>query len=327
MRRHASVRGAIGVRRPGSLRSGAVLGGVLVLATLLTCAGVAPASTWADPAIDWSNGLVLCEFDASLPTVSVSALARAQTGLSVTVTSISEVDPAGDLVASSNLSSAAWTYQNLSTEDAYDLEYTAAAPVITVSSAPGMLPSASVRVDYVLPAYAGSPSGPEELVATDLAVSNWPWQADNDHLVLTLAFWPSFPDSERLALGVAPASLVSGVSIATGATFEEWAGGSTAGVNAGGANATNVSATPTVAGSSASAAVTVVFGATAGAFAELNYSGEVRVLFPSSIAGIPTPELLLVGGTAALAVVGVAVGARVLRRRPSDLVYVDRDDQ
>lgn len=303
-----------------------VLAGTLLL-LLVPLASAAPsAAGWSDPPLSWSNGLVLCEFAPSSPTVAVSALARAGTGVSSTVGSISEAGASGALVSTSNLSSAGWTTTNLSTDSDYDLDYAAQAAVTKASTPYTVLGSVGVRVDFGLPMYAGLPSGSTDTVAVNLLISGWPWQATSDHLALTLTSWPSYAGEEHLLLGSSPGTLLSAVSTPGGVTFEQMSGSTSAVANPGSASPVNVAATPSASGNSSLATVSVTFGATAGGFSALSYSASVRVLFPASVAGIPILDLLAVGGIAALITILVASGARRMRARPSDLVYADEGE-
>ena len=297
---------------------------LLVLLTPVATAAT-PTTSWGIAPSSWSNGIVLCEFSSGVPTVGVSALSRADTGDSVTLGSISEVGPGGNLVATATLPSSSWTATNFSTEDAYDLGYTVHAPV-TGSSAPyTVLGGVDARVDFVLPIYAGSPSGPTDTVAIDLLVMNWSWQALGDHLVISLTLWPTFADEEHLALGSSSDSIVSSSSSSSGATFEQMAASTNAVANPGLPSATSIPATPSASGNSSVGVVAVAFGAAAGEFAGMSYSASLRVLFPTTIAGIPTVDLVAVGGVAALTAILVAAGTRHLRRRPSNLTYVDEE--
>ncbi|HKN06130.1 MAG TPA: hypothetical protein VJ021_00805 [Thermoplasmata archaeon] len=296
---------------------------LILLSPAVTAA--TPTTSWGIAPSSWSNGIVLCEFSSGVPTVGVSALSRADTGVSATLGSISEVTPEGNLVATAALPSNSWTATNFSTNDAYDLGYTVHAPV-TGSSAPyPVLGGVDARVDFDLPIYAGSPSGPADTVAIELLMSNWSWQAPGDHLVVTLTLWPSFANEEHLVLGSSPESLVSSASTTSGTTFEQMAASTSAVANAGLPSATNISATPSASGNSSLGVVAVTFGAAAGEFTSLSYTASVRVLFPATIAGIPTVDLVAVGGVAALIALLVAAGARQVRRRPSDLTYVDEE--
>jgi hypothetical protein len=298
--------------------------GLLVLLSPVATAA-SPTTSWGIAPSSWSNGVVLCEFSSGVPTVGVSALSRADTGVSATLGSISEAGPGGILVATATLPSSSWTATNFSTDDAYDLGYTVHAPVTGSSPPYPVLGGVDARVDFVLPIYAGSPSGPVDTVAIDVLVSNWSWQALGDHLVISLTLWPTFTDEEHLAFGSSSESILSSSSSSSGATFEQMSAATSAVANRGLPSATSISATASASGNSSLGVVSVAFGAAAGEFAAMNYSASLRVLFPTTIAGIPTADLVAVGGVAALTAILVAAGTRQLRRRPSDLTYVDEE--
>jgi hypothetical protein len=303
----------------------AALGGIVLL--LFPFAPMASASPSWDPAPgSWSNGFVLCEFAPALPTVSVSALTRAQTGLSATVSSVLEVNPAGRDVASSNLTWASWAGANDSTPDLYDLAYTARASVTNATSPSDVLGSVSMRVDYVLPAYEDSSGGSIDTVSLDVQVAGWPWQSPADHLVLVVSAQPAFANEEHLVLGSSTGALVSSVATSSGTSFEQMSGSTQAVANPGSPAPTTITASPSVTGNATGALVSVSFGSSAGAFSAMNYSATVTVLFPSTVAGIPTIDLVAVGAAAVLISILVAVGVRRVRGRPSDLTYVDREE-
>ncbi len=312
-------RAAVGV---GSL---SLAVGLLLLLSPVASAAT-PTTSWGIAPSSWSNGIVLCQFSPGVPTVGVSALSRADTGMSATLGSISEVTAAGSLVATAALPSNSWAATNFSSDDAYDLGYTVHAPVTAPSAPFPVLGFADARVDFVLPIYAGSSSGPTDTVAIEIQVSNWSWQAAGDHLAVTLTLWPSFASEEHLLLGTSPGSLMSGVSTTSGSTFEQMSAATSAVANTGLPSATSIPATPSASGNSSLGTVAVTFGAGAGEFTSVSYTANVQVLFPATVAGIPTVDLVVVGGVATLVALLVAAGTRYARRRPSDLTYVDEEE-
>ena len=309
-----------------TFRWGVVLAGALLL--LLPLASTTSAATAWDPAPkEWSNGVVLCEFMSSVPTVSVSALERAQTGLSATLGSVQEVNPSGQVVAIATASTANWSASNLSNDDEYDLSYSLLVPVTGPTPSAPSLGSAYLTVAYVLPAYQGSTNGSVDSVSVDVQVSAWPWQGVGDHLALTLQVWPSFTDEEHLVFGGPSADWLTSVSKSSGTALEQMDGSTSAIANPSSSNPTVIPASASVSGNASGAVVSVSFGSAAGAFSALNYSASVSVLFPSTIAGIPTVDLVAVGSVAALISVLVAAGVRTMRSRPSDLKYVDEEER
>lgn len=313
-------------RTDPAMRRALVLGGALLL--LLPLVSTATAATAWDPAPkEWSNGVVLCEFMPSVPTVSVSALERVQSGLSASVVSVQEVDPTGEVVAIASVASANWAASNLSNDDVYDLSYTVLAPVTGPEASAPTYGSVNLTVSYILPAYEGSTNGSVDSVSVDFQVSAWPWQGAGDHLVLTLGAWPSFADTEHLVLGGSSGALITSVSTASGTALEQMDGSASAIANPSSSNPTHIPVSASISGNGSGAEVSVSFGTAAGTFSALNYSASVSVLFPSTIAGIPTTDLVAVGSMAALISVLVAAGVRKTRSRPSDLTYVEEEER
>jgi len=256
----------------------------------------------------------------------VSAVARAQTGLSESVGSISEVTSDGIVRANASLSSTDWAVTNFSNDDAYDLGYIAPASVNSPVAPFPLLGAVDLRVDFVLPIYSGSPSGATDTVSIGILVSNWPWQAAGDHIVLTLDASPAYATSEHLVLGSSPGVLVSGVATSGGATFEEMSASTSALADATSPAPVSVPAAPSVMGNSSHGVISVSFGSSAGEFSSLSYSTTVHVLLPTTIAGIPTADIIAVVGVGALVAALTALVTRQVRRRPSDLTYVNEED-
>ncbi len=315
-----------GPRAEPTLRRAVLIGGTfLVLVSLVATASA--ATTWDPPPQEWTNGVVLCEFLPSVPTVSVSALERSETGISTTMNSVEEIDPSGDVVASATVPAADWTASNLSNDDAYDLSYSAVVPVTGPSASAPLLGSANLTVAYVLPAYEDSTNESLNSVSVDLQVAGWPWQGTEDHLALSLEVWPSFASEEHLVFRSTPGALLTSVSTSSGAAFEQMDGSASAIANPSSSSPITLPATASVSGNSSSALISVSFGSAAGTFSTLNYSASVTVLFPATVAGIPTIDLVAVGSLAALISVLVAGGVRRVRNRSSDLTFVNEEDQ
>ncbi len=308
-------------RRAAGLAALVVGLAVLIVFPSASLAGT-PATVWGESPASWTNGMVLCEFAATSPSVGVSALARPSTGLTVTVVALEELSPSGAVVSWATLPTSSWTVTNRSTDDAYDLSYATSA---NVTSAAARVGTVELRVDFVLPVYTEGPASTLDAVQVEIGVSAWPWTAATDHLALSISAQPSFPAAERLAFGGALGTVVQGVSTSTGATWEELSSNSTANVTAASGSPAVVGATPTITGTAAAANVNVTFGAGAGAFSALAYTAQVQVVFPTTIAGIPTIDLVAVGGAAALVSVLIAAGTRRLRRHPSGLTYVEEE--
>jgi hypothetical protein len=314
-------RGEVGIGRLPLL-----LAAVLAAVGLLTVAPTGAASPVVAPVYEpssWTNGIVLCDFNGTMPVVAVSALSRAETGLAVEPATMTERSADGAAVASANLAGATWAATNESNASAYAVVYGANASVISASGPATPLGSVAVTVEFALALHAGTAASPVDSVAMNLLISSWPWQTTGDHLALTIPAWPAYADEEHLVFGGGGTSVVAGVSNSSGATFEQMSGAPSATADPGTAGAKSVPTTTTVAGGSSFAVLSVSFGSTAGSYSSLSYQGRLQVVLPATVAGIPTLDLLLVGGAAALVAVGVAVGTHRVRGRPSRLTYVE----
>jgi hypothetical protein len=317
-----------GRTRPRSTRRAAAVGLSAAIGLLLLVLPPASAN-WAyapgDP-IAWSNGVVLCQFAPSSALVAVSAVTVRPSGLTASLVELSEVRSDGSTVASANLSAANWSFQNRSTDDAFNLGYSVAAPVLLAGGSTAAVGTANLSVDFVLPAYAGSPAGATDVVGVAISVLGWSWQAAGDHLTLTLGAAPSFPGTAHVAAASESGWTVVGRSNATGAE-QEWLGvNSTATATAANGSTVPLSApSELLIDSPQWATVAVSFAATAGEFTHLEFSARVGIVLPATIAGIPVPELAAAAGAGVLVSLLVAVGTRRLRRRPSRLVYAEDD--
>lgn len=307
------------MRRAWGLWAG---GGGATFAVLLI-ASSALGATWYAP-VGWTNGTVLCEFASSEPAVGVSALSVAQSGLTTWMAGLSEVRPNGSVAASAELSGRTWTVANLSTDDAYDLAFSILAPVSDGAGA--TVGSVNLSVQFVLPAYSGSPDGAVDEVTVLVAASGWAWQGVGDHLVMTVAASPSVPATEHLVASTTVGWTLSSLANSTGADRERLGFNSTAMVTTHGGEPTLIPANASLdLASPQSATVSIGFGAGAGAYSSLEFTAHVGVVLPATVAGIPLPELLAAIGAAALVSLVVAVSARRLRQRPSRLIYAEEE--
>jgi hypothetical protein len=297
--------------------------GLAVFALLLAAS---PALAWGDyqDPVAWTNGTVLCQFAASTPMVGVSALSVRESGLTASLVGLSEVRANGSVAATADLSGQAWNVANLSDDDAYDLEFTITAPIEAAPSSAGTVGSVNLSVQFVLPAYDGSPDGAVDQVMIVVAETGWTWQGPGDHLEMILGAAPTVSSTEHLVASTAAGWLLSSVANASGTEREQLGTNSTALVSSPGRPGTTVAANASLAlPSSEQATVAVAFGSGAGEFSALTFVSRVGVVLPATIAGIPLPELLAAAGAATLVSILVAVGARRLRRRPSRLIYAE----
>jgi len=312
------VRGGIGVT--GLVLALAGLG----LAAVLPTAAAAHYPPRADAGVSWTNGQVLCDFGATSPSVQVSPLASHDAGMTLGSMNLDEMAPSGSVVASAALAGVVWNVSNRSTDDAYDLAYSAHVPVVAAGTAGPAVGSVDLRVDFVLPSYQGSTSGPTNVVTVAFSMANWSWQAAGDHLLLGFAASATSPTEEHLTPMTATGWLLASNSNRTGSEFERL------GLNGTGSMSNSTaSGVPVVADGSVSfpsaelAAVTVAFSDEAGTFRAMTYDVEIEVTLPTTVAGIPLVDLLAVGSAGVIVSVGIAAASRRLRRAPSTLIYAE----
>lgn len=312
----------VGQRRAPSASAPALA--ALLLAIALA-PGVSAGSSWYPDPLSWGNGIVLCQFAAGQPAVNVSAFGLVGTGLTTWLTGMEELHPNGTVAAVANFSAAEWTQANLSGEDAYDLAYSTEVSIVSPSAPAVVLGSVELRVDFVLPAYAGSPAGDPAWVWVNLSVANWTWQESGDHLETLFSASPTNPASEHLHRSSLAGWLLASTSNATGKDLEEMGFGPNATAQPVAGAPVPVSATPALTLSSSLATVAVTFGANAGSFRTLAFTAQVAVVLPGAIAGVPLSEIIAVGAAAAVASLVLALFVRRVRARPSALIFADEE--
>lgn len=303
---------------------------VSAFATLIVVTAGASAQAYAPGGpLGWTNGLVLCEFSSAAPLVSVSSLNITDSGLTASLAAMAEIQPNGTVAESANLSAAPWTVTNLSTDDAYILEYAASVPIVPGSAGSTPVGSILISIAFELPAYSGSPDGPTDNVTVLLDVGEWASWQSGDHLLLTFAAAPSFPDAEQLSASAPSGWIVSTLATGTQQERERMGANSTALYEAPpGHLPTTVPVVPALTVASPDwATVAVAFPAEIGAsLPSFTYGARVGVVLPSSVAGIPITDLAAVAAAAAAVSVVVALSARRVRARPSRLIYADDEE-
>lgn len=283
------------------------------------------ATTWLASSLEWNNGLVLCIFDTTSPSVAVSALDLQGSGLSSSISEVSEVNATGATVAVASMGSASWILWNASTDDTFDQAYQAHVPLVAPSEPSTPLGSTDLRVDYLLPAYSESGSSGLNSVTAVFQVSNWTWQTSQDRLVLTLPLWPTFDRAEHLSAQTSNGSEITSWSNATGAAREYfWLSDS--------ATAVTPNGLPMLLGVSSAvnlspnfASVNVTLAPSPGNFTSITYTASVSIPLPSTVAGLPLYDYALVAAAAGALSIMVAVGTHRVRQRPSDLQYVEEE--
>ena len=296
---------------------------VLVATPILASSGASAA--WPSTNPSWTNGSVLCIFQSSHPEVAVSADAVAHSGLDASIASVAEIDRGGAVVAVTDGAAANWNSTNRSTSDWYDLSYSATVPVTTLAPEGPVLGTTSLRIDFRLPVYASTPTTNLTSVIVQLALSGWPWQSNQDHLAIDLSFAPAFPTSEHLVASGSNAGELANAANGSGQTMERFAAAPNATVAGPVGPSISVGVTPTASVAASSAVIALAVDPSAGPFSSLNYTAQIGVVLPSTIAGLPFYDFVVVAEAGLLVAVGVGLGLRRARRSPSDLVYAEEE--
>ncbi len=298
------------------------------LLLLLLAASVASAgAAWSSDPPSWSNGSVLCQFNATSPSVAVSAVALPGTGLDLGLAQIAELHSNGAPVAYANLSGIAWTVENASTDDVYELAYSASVPVVPVGSSTPV-GDAEIGLNVSVPAYGSE--NDSWRVSAGLAIVVWPWQGTNEALTVEFAVAPALGAAEHLAPPSSGPGLVAGEANATGTPLQWIVANSSAADRTPSGTPGTLNATPGVHLTSPSqATLEVALGPTPGHPGSIAYGLSIGIGRPSTatVAGIPLADLLAtaLGGVAVCAVLSAAL--REVRRRPSPLVYVEEEER
>ncbi len=296
-----------------------------VLLLIPSAAGAPPAWSPSNDPPSWSNGVVLCNFQSFLPAVVVSSPQLPDSGMASSVGILSEVSPTGRSVAVADLGGYNWTSVNISNEDQFAVSYSGTLPVGTPYGFGPVVGVVSVELSYVLPAYRGSLGGNVSAVALQIQISNWPWQHPSDSLTLTLPVAPAFPQREHLVTMAPTSYTIGSVSNQSGHALEYLALDTSAEATSSQGSVSAIGISPQISLLPSSASIALAFGTGAGAFQSVNYTAHIGVILPSSIAGIPLYEFVLVGALAGIIALIVGLSGRRLRRGPSDLIYVNEE--
>ncbi len=317
-------------RRRGRWDFRALIGvGVTALLLSVTVAsfgsGSSSGADWSSTELAWSNGVAQCIFVPGTPTVAVSAMSLAGSGLSATLASLDEVTASGNVTAVAALSSANWSSTNLSNPDRFDMAYATDVPIVSPVDSAQVLGSVGLRVDYLLPAYADSPGTNLRNVTQEVTIANWTWQGTGDRLVFSVSLWPTFTALERLTAPSPTSYSVMSVEVSTGEPRESFDLGRSANISLPGKGSFLAPVTPEaqVALQGAYASVGLWVGAVAGEFRSLSYVSVIALPVPKALAGLPPYEYAAAGGAGFVAVAVLALTARRLRRKPSDLTFVE----
>jgi len=238
---------------------------------------------------------------------------------------IDEIQPDGSVVAAAAMSLANWSMRNASSPDTFDMSYAAHVAVRSVGVNSAVVGSVDVRMDYVLPAYRDSSPTNLAAVTAQLLISNWTWQGAGDRLAVQVPLSPTDPATEHLSAPSPAGTLVSSVDNATGIVREYFQIAELANATSTVGTQISVAVVPSLAILPGIGTVALTIGTGAGEFRSIVYDAEMGIPLPASVAGIPIYEFALVGLGATVISILVAAGARSIRRRPSDLMYVEEE--
>jgi len=300
-------------------RRGPRAGTLLLLLAVVTLLALSPARAGYSysGAYAWSNGAVLCVFDATLPSVTVSAADLNGTGMGVGLGQIDEL-ASGTVVASAAIGAVAWDPVNESSAGAFVMGYAGAVPVVSAGTPSHSDGQVQVALTFSLDRVSAGGT-PSDQVTSQLSIQSWPWQSAQDTLALVVPIWSAFPSTEHLVMGPASSPRVESVRNTNGQSLEYFDAGTSA--NRTGGFSVPVSAQTTI--SAGQATTTLTFGAGAGGATALTYQATLGITPNPRVLGLPWYEYAVVAGGAGLVALAVGVGARRLRRQPSDLTYAE----
>lgn len=295
---------------------------VLLGAVALLASAPAQASSWSTNATyAWGNGVMTCVFNATSPTATVSAADRTGSGMGLGLTSVAEVTPGGAPVATATVGTVAWDPVNDTTAQWFEMNYTGSVAVMTTGSPVHSVGAVQLTFLFSLVRNVSAP-GPAAQVLFSLTVSGWPWQSPSDLLTLTLPVWSAFPATEHIVLGSHGSPTVQSVSTANGQPLEYFQ----AGASANGTSGAPIPVTVVSVLSGGEAATTLTIGPGVGGASTLTYESTLGLPLATPVLGLPLYDYLAVAGGAGLVALAVGVGTRQIRRRPSDLTYVEESE-
>jgi len=292
---------------------------VLLAIVALLSVGSARAAWSGSPSSPyaWSNGSVLCVFNDSLPSVTVSASSLTGTGMGVGLDQLSELAPSNAAVASAVMSSVVWDPSNESSAQWFVMNYSQTVPVMSVAAPSHSVGSVQIALNLAL-ARGSADASHADQVSFQLSILNWPWQSPQDTLALEVPIWSAVSTSEHIVVGSPSSTRVESVSNASGQPMEYFQASDSANGTSG---AMAVSAhTVVVAGKGST---TLSFGSGAGGSKAIAYQATLGITPGTRVLGLPLYDYIAVAGGAGLLALVVGVGTRRVRRRPSDLTYVE----
>jgi hypothetical protein len=299
------------------------VGTLLVLFTLAALLAVSPvraAYGGADSeTYEWTNGSVLCVFDATLPSVTVSATDLNHTGMGAGMDQINEISPTGTVVASALMTSAAWDPSNNSTSQWFIMNYSEPVNVTSPGNPSNVLGLTWITITFALDRTPANATLADE-VNFQLAIQEWPWLNSSDTLSLVVPVWSAFSTVEHVVVGSPNPARVESVRNSTGQPLEFFEAGTSATTGTGQAVAVSAATTVSAAGV---ATTTLTLGHGAGGASALTYAATLGITPSTRVLGLPLYDYAAVAGGAGLVALAVGVGTRRVRRHPSDLTYVE----
>ena len=299
-------------------------GTLLVLVAIVTLLAATPvrATPGGGPpppvSYGWQNSSVLCVFNASLPSVTLSAPGSRGTGMGVGLDQITELSLIGSPVATAVMSSVVWDPTDTSSATTYVMGYSQTVPVTATASPSPRVGSVLVQLTYALIRSPANPTQADQ-VSVQLSIQHWPWQGAQDTLALVVPVWSAFATSEHVVVGSATSTRVDSVSTANGQSREYFQADTFATTTPGSSVA--VTAYTTV--SAGKGSTTLTFGAGVGGAPSLTYRATLGITPSTHVLGLPLYDYAAVAGGAGLVALVVGAGTRSLRGRPSDLTYVE----
>ncbi len=314
------------IPRPRLSRGLVGLGTLLVLLVGIALLAVAPArAAYGGEGMEsysWTNGPVLCVFNATLPSVIVSASALSDTGIGAELSQINELNATtGSVVATATVSAAAWEGANDSTARWFVMNYTEWVNVSSVGQPVHAVGSAWVSIQFILSRPPTTAPEADE-VAFQLTVQNWPWQAAGDRLALEIQTWSAYPTIEHMTVSSPTSQQVESVRTSTGEPLEYFLANSSAITETG----LSIPVTPRTTIADGIATTTLTLGPGAAGSSALEYQATLGITLSTRVLGLPLYDYAAVASGAGLAALVVGVGTRRIRRRPSDLTYVEESE-
>lgn len=297
-------------------------GTLLVLLAVVGLLAATPArAAWNgyDPEpYEWTNGTVLCVFNATLPSVTVSASGLSGTGMGAGLDQINEITTTGTPVASAAMSSVAWDPVNASSSQWFVMNYSETVNVTSAATPTDTLGSAGIALNFALDRTPANTTLAEQ-VSLQLSIQGWPWQNSQDTLVLVVPSWSAFSTSEHMVVATPVTPRVESVRTLNGQPLEYFEAGTSATTGAG--TSVPVSTQTTV--TNGIATTTLTLGAGAGGATALTYEATLGITPNTRVLGLPLYDYAAVAGGAGLVALFVGVGTRRVRRQSSDLTYVE----